>query len=64
MLSLLVSLIVAGLITYLLYWLVGQLPLPQPVKLVCTVLIGLFLVVYLIDLLLSIAPAAGHPLLR
>lgn len=52
--GLLVTLIIAGLIFYLLYWLLGQIPLPPPFKTVALVILGLVAVLYLIDLLFGL----------
>lgn len=54
--SLLVTVIVLGLVFYLLYWLVGQIPMAPPFKTVATVLIGLFAVIILLSLLFGWTP--------
>jgi len=56
LLSLIVTVIVLGLVAYLLYWLLGQVPLPEPFKVVATVLLGLFIVVMLLGLLFGWTP--------
>jgi heme A synthase len=56
MLSLLITVIVLGVVFYLLYWLVGQIPLPAPFKVVATVLLGLFAVLILLGLLFGWTP--------
>jgi heme A synthase len=56
MLSLLVAVIILGVVFYLLYWLVGQIPLPPPFKVVATVLLGLFAVLILLGLLFGWTP--------
>lgn len=61
LISLLVTLVLLGLVFYLLYWLVGQMPLPEPFKTVATVIIGLVAVLVLLSLLFGIAPL---PVLR
>ncbi len=53
LLSLLVTIIVVGLIFYLLYWLVGQLPLPAPFGVVVQVILALCVVIFLISILLG-----------
>ncbi len=58
LISLLIWLVIIGLIFYLLYWLVDQLPLPSPWSMVARVLIGLVAVIILLDILL---PMAGPP---
>jgi hypothetical protein len=56
MLSLLVTVIVLGVVFYLLYWLVSQIPLPAPFAVVAKVLLGLFAVLILLGLLFGWAP--------
>lgn len=51
LISLLVTIIVLGLVFYLLYWLLGQIPLPEPFKVVATVIIALAAVVILLGIL-------------
>jgi VIT1/CCC1 family predicted Fe2+/Mn2+ transporter len=61
LLGLLVTLIIAGLIFYVLWWFVGFLGLPQPFDKVVRVIIALVAVVFLINLLLGLT---GTPLFR
>jgi hypothetical protein len=61
LIGLLVTVIVLGLVFYLLYWLVGQVPLPAPFKTVATVLLGLVAVLVLLSLLFG---GISIPLLR
>jgi heme A synthase len=56
LISLLVTIIVLGLVFYLLYWLLGQIPLPEPFKTVATVLLGLIAVVLLLGLVFGWTP--------
>lgn len=56
LLSLLVTVIVLGLVFYLLYWLLGQIPLPEPFKVVALVILGLFAVIMLLGLLFGWTP--------
>ena len=51
LISLLVTVIVLGLVFYLLYWLVGQVPMPEPFKVVATVLLALVAVIILLSIL-------------
>ena len=51
LISLLVTIIVLGLVFYLLYWLVGQMPLPEPFRVVAIVILALAAVVVLLGLL-------------
>ena len=53
LLSLLVTIIVVGLVFYLLYWLVGQLPLPEPFGVVVRVVLAFAVVVFLISILVG-----------
>jgi hypothetical protein len=61
LIGLLVTVIVLGLVFYLLYWLLGQVPLPAPFKTVATVLLGLVAVLVLLSLLFG---GISIPLLR
>lgn len=51
LISLLVYLIIAALIFYLIYWVIGQIPLVEPFKTVILVIVGLVAVIFLISLL-------------
>jgi hypothetical protein len=51
LLQLLVTIIVAGLIFYLLYWLIGVVGLPEPFNKVAIVVLALVCVIFLIGLL-------------
>lgn len=61
LLALLITVIVLGLVWYLLYWLVGQLPLPPPFKTVATVLLALIAVLILLGMLFG---GIGLPTIR
>lgn len=60
LLMLLVYIIVAGLVFYLLYWLIAQVGLPEPFDKVARVILALVAVIFLIGVLMSFA---GHPLI-
>ena len=60
-LSLLVTLVLAGLIFWLVWWFINYIALPEPFNKVARVLIGLAALVFLIDLLLGMS---GHPIFR
>lgn len=60
LLMLLVYIIVAGLVFYLLYWLIAQVGLPEPFDKVARVILALVAVIFLIGVLMSLA---GHPLI-
>ena len=53
---LLIAIIVLGLIFYLLYWLIGQLPLPAPFRTVAIVILSLIAVVVLLSMLFGGIP--------
>lgn len=57
--SILITLIVAGLIFYLLFWLIGVCGLPEPFNRVARIVLALVAVLFLINLLLGLG---GHPL--
>ena len=59
--GLLVTLVVAGLIFWLLFWFIGFVGLPEPFNKVALVILALVAVIFLIDLLMRVG---GHPLLR
>jgi hypothetical protein len=61
LIGLLITVIIIGLVMYLLYWLVGQIPLPAPFKVVATVLLALVTVVLLLGLLFG---GVSVPVLR
>lgn len=59
LLALLIQLAVAGLIVYLLLFLIGKSGMPVPFSTVATFIVYLVAVVFLIDVLLSLS--AGSP---
>lgn len=61
LLTVLVQLVVAGLIFWLLYWFIGQVSLPEPFAKVIKVIMALAVVVFLINILMSLS---GTPLIR
>lgn len=61
LLSLLVTLVVVGLICYLLWWFIGYIGLPAPFDKVARVLVALVALIFLINLLLGIS---GTPFIR
>jgi len=46
--SLLIYLLVLVLVCYVLFWILGQVPMPQPVRVVVTGVIALIALVYLL----------------
>ena len=61
LLSLLVTIVVAGLIFWLIWWFLDYVAIPEPFNKVIRVVIGLAVIIFLIDLLMGLN---GHPLLR
>lgn len=49
MIGLLIGLVVFALVAYLVWWLLQQFPLPQPVRLIVTVLFVLICIVMLLN---------------
>lgn len=49
MLELLVGLVIFALVAYLLWWLINMIPLPQPVRVIVTVLFVLICLVMLFN---------------
>lgn len=56
LLSLLVTLVIVGLIFWLLWWFLGVVGLPEPFGKVATVILALCAVIYLIGILTGQAP--------
>lgn len=61
LLSMVVWIVVAGLVFWLLWWLVEYIGLPEPFHKVVKVILALVAVIFLINVLLSFT---GHPLVR
>ena len=61
LLSLLVTLVIVGLIFWLVWWFIGYVGVPEPFNKVIRVLLGLFVLIFLINILMGLA---GHPLIR
>jgi len=55
----LITLIVVGLIFYLLWWLIGYIGLPEPFGKVAKVIIALVAVIFLINALLQFSGSGG-----
>jgi hypothetical protein len=60
--TIVVYLIVAGLIFYLLWWLVGYVGLPEPFRKVANIVLAILAVMVIIGILLSLV--GGHALFR
>jgi len=59
MIDLLVTIVVAGLIFYLLWWLVGYIGLPEPFNKVLHVVIALIAVIWLLGVITGGFPRIG-----
>jgi hypothetical protein len=65
LISLIFYLVILGLVFYLLDWLLGQIPLPPPVRVVIRVIMALVLVVILLQFLGVFGPPfLGFPRLE
>ncbi len=51
MVSLLITLLVLCLIGYIVYYIIGLLPLPQPIKNVVLIIFGVIVILYLLQFL-------------
>jgi len=47
--ELIIYLLLGGLVIYLIYWILGMLTLPQPVKTVILIIVALFVVLWLLS---------------
>lgn len=56
MISLLVYLVVFLLVASLIWWVIGQLALPQPVRMVAVVIMALVAIVFLLSLVGGLGP--------
>ena len=56
LLSLLVTIVIVGLIFFLLYWFLGQVGLPEPFNKVALVILALAVVIFLIGILTGQVP--------
>jgi len=56
LLSLLVTVVILGLICYVVFWALGKLALPEPFGKVVMAIVVLIIVIYLIGLLVGSAP--------
>ena len=54
LLSLLITLVIAGLICWLLWWFIGYVGLPEPFNKVARVLVGLVALIFLINVLMGL----------
>ena len=61
LLSLIVTIVVVGLIFWLIWWFLGQVGLPEPFNKVATVLLALAAIVFLIGILTGQVPMFRLP---
>jgi hypothetical protein len=61
LLSALITLVVVGLICWLVWWFISYIGLPEPFNKVARVLVALVALVFLINFLLGFT---GHPLIK
>lgn len=61
LMMLVIQLVIGGLILWLIWWFVNYVGPPEPIKKVCLVLIALFALIWLVNILMSLA---GHPLVN
>ena len=61
LITLLVTLVIVGLIVFIAFWGLSQIPMPAPFAVVIKAIIVLAVVIYLISVLLGVS---GHPLFR
>lgn len=58
-LSVLITLVIVGLIFWVLWWFLGYVNPPEPFNKVCRVILGLAALIFVVNILLSLI---GHPL--
>lgn len=49
LIALLITIIIVALVGYLLFWALAQIPLPEPVRVVVTVLVAVILIVFIVQ---------------
>mgnify|MGYP001559600035 CR=1 FL=1 len=59
--TLVIYLIIIGLIFYVIWWALGQVPLPEPFGTIARVLVVLIAVLICVTLLLQMVPGGGFP---
>ncbi len=60
LIGLLISLVVLGLIFYLVIWFLDWVAVPEPFNKVIKVVVGLVVLIYLLSILAGAAPAPTH----
>lgn len=59
--SVLITVVIVGLVCWLLWWGIGYIGLPAPFGKVARVIVALIALIFIINILLSLS---GHPLFR
>jgi hypothetical protein len=59
--TLLITLVILGLVVWVVFWGLGQIGVPEPFNKIIRAIIIIVVVVYLVSVLMGFA---GHPLLR
>jgi hypothetical protein len=49
LLGLLITIILVCLVAYIIFWALAQIPLPEPVRVVVTVLVALILIIFIVQ---------------
>lgn len=61
LITLVIYLIIIGLIFYVIWWALSQVPMPEPFGTICRVLVVLIAVLVCVSLLLGMVPGGGLP---
>lgn len=64
LINLLVYVLVLGMVFSIIYWAIGQIPMPAPFRSVAIAVMALIVVIILLNLLFGFAPGWPGPLLR
>jgi len=60
LIGLLITLLILGLIVWFAFWVLDQMPLPDPPKMIIKVVVSLIVLIYLLGLLVGYAPYPTH----
>lgn len=61
LISLIVTLVILGLVFWLVMWFIGFVGVPEPFRKIIIVIVGLVVFIFVLNILLSLA---GHPLMN
>ncbi len=61
--DILISLLIFALIAWLVIWIVGLLPIPEPAKTIVLAIVGVILLIHLLGLI-GLVPGIRYPALR